>query len=100
MSVGRDTATGGQPSAYTGPWPVRGQSLAEADALCPPESAGATALAELGPTLRPRCAIHLQAVELSALARLAVEFSTPGRTLDLARAERQIARIRGVLGDG
>lgn len=64
--------------------------------------ASASALAETGPVLRPRCLIHVQAVELMALARLAVEFSTPGRTLDLVRAERQLQSMRAVLdgGDG
>ena len=58
------------------------------------------ARAELGPALRPRVAVHVQAVELLALARLAVEFSTPGPMLDLARAETQIARMRAELGCG
>lgn len=57
-----------------------------------------SAQAEIGPALRPRCLVHVQSVELLALARLAVEFSTPGRTLDLVRAEKQIERMRGVLG--
>jgi len=62
------------------------------------DPAPSPALAELGPQLRPRTAVYVQAVELLALARLAVEFSTSGPTLDLARAEKQIIRIRAVVG--
>ena len=60
--------------------------------------ASSRAQAELGPALRSRVAVHVHAVELLALARLAVEFSTSGPMLDLARAELQVARMRDVLG--
>ena len=60
--------------------------------------ASSRAQAELGPALRPRVAVHVQAVELLALARLAVEFSTSGPMRDLRRAELQIERMRAELG--
>ena len=58
------------------------------------------AQSELGPALPSRFAVYAQAAELSALARLAVEFSTIGPGIDLPRAVRQFARMREILGAG
>lgn len=55
---------------------------------------------ELGPVLPSRIDVHHQAVELSALARLAVEFTVAGRGVDVPRALRQFERMRAILGLG
>ena len=52
---------------------------------------------DLGPVTPSRAAIYAQAVELSALSRLAVEFTVPGPCADVPRALRQIERMRDVL---
>lgn len=56
--------------------------------------------ADLGPVLPSRVTVHVQARELRDLAQRAVEFSTPGRTLDLAAALLQLDRMRAILGTG
>lgn len=54
--------------------------------------------AELGPTTPPRLQVYAMAVEIHTLARLAVEFTAPGPSVDVPRALKQIARMREVLG--
>ena len=54
---------------------------------------------ELGPVLPSRLAVYGAAVELLALARLAVEFTAPGPHVDLPRAVRQLTRARVLLGE-
>lgn len=56
------------------------------------------AYTELGPALPSRLAVYAMAAEVHALARIALELVTPGREIDVARAVRQIERIRAVVG--
>lgn len=53
---------------------------------------------DIGPVTPARAAVYAQAAEIHALARLAVEFTLPGPNADVLRAQRQLARIREVLG--
>jgi hypothetical protein len=62
--------------------------------------AASASLADLGPVLPSRCAVHAQAVELVALAKRAEEFSGAGPTADLGLALRQFERMRAILGEG
>lgn len=59
-----------------------------------------SALTETGPVLPPRGAVHRQAKELVALARLAEELSCDGPRADLHRAVRQLERMRAILSAG
>ena len=54
--------------------------------------------ADLGPTTPPRLQVYAMAVEIHTLARLALEFTAPGPSVDVPRALKQIARIRDMLG--
>ena len=79
------------PRAAMDPYPFRDhRSLAEA----PVEAA------EEGPVLRPRTLVYAEAREVRELATIALECCSPGPRADLARAERCMARIRGLLGCG
>lgn len=53
--------------------------------------------ADLGPTTPPRLQVYAMAVEIHTLARLAVEFTAPGPSVDVPRALKQIERMREVL---
>lgn len=55
---------------------------------------------DLGPQLPSRTAVYIQATELHALARLAVEFSSAGPSLDIPRALVQFDRMRAILDRG
>jgi hypothetical protein len=55
-------------------------------------------LADLGPVLPSRVAVHATAREMQALAQRAVEFSGTGTTADLVLALRQLDRMRAILG--
>jgi hypothetical protein len=62
--------------------------------------AASASLAELGPVLPSRCAVHAQAVEMVALAKRAVEFSGTWQTADLGLALKQFEHMRAILGPG
>ena len=55
-------------------------------------------MADLGPVLPPRLQVYATAVEVQALARIAVEASLAGPGCDLARALAQLDKCRAVLG--
>lgn len=55
---------------------------------------------ELGPVLPSRLSIYHTAIEVAALARLAMDLScsSTGRCIDLPRAAQQLDKMRAVLG--
>lgn len=57
-----------------------------------------SALGDLGPTTPGRMDIHLKAREVEALARLARELTIAGPRCDPARAQRQLNKVRALLG--
>jgi hypothetical protein len=57
------------------------------------------AFQDIGPTAPLRWRVYEIAREIEAMAKIAVELSGKGPHADVARAQRQLDRIRAVLGD-
>jgi hypothetical protein len=55
---------------------------------------------DINPTGPNRVALYRKAMEVQELAKMALEYATPGPRLDPARSERTLDRIRHVLGQG
>ena len=58
------------------------------------------AFQDIGPSALPRWRVYELAREIEAMAKIAVELSSPGARCDVARAQRQLDRMRAVLGGG
>lgn len=71
-----------------------GRALAQAGV------AGSGAQAELGPLLPSRIAVYHTAIEVAALARIAMDLtcSSRGHHVDVRRAAAQLDKMRAVLG--
>lgn len=55
-------------------------------------------MSDIGPTTPGRMDIHLKAREVEALARLARDLTIAGPRCDPARAQRQLNKVRALLG--
>jgi len=56
------------------------------------------AFRDIGPAAPSRGQVYAMAREIEAMAKIAVELSAPGPRADAARAQRQLDRMRAVLG--